>query len=66
MVFLAFKTFDLVPKLELTTFDLVPKYLALDQHIIKTFDLVKTLKTFDLVPKINLKTFDLPKRSSEI
>jgi hypothetical protein len=44
MVFLTFKTFDLVPKLVLTTFDLVPKYLALDQHIIKTFDLVKTLK----------------------
>jgi hypothetical protein len=28
---LAFKTFDLVPKLVLTTFDLVPKYLALDR-----------------------------------
>ncbi len=31
MVFLAFKTFDLVPKSVLTTFDLVPKYLALDR-----------------------------------
>ena len=31
MVFLAFKTFDLVPKLGLTTFDLLPKILAVDQ-----------------------------------
>jgi hypothetical protein len=30
MVFLAFKTFDLVPKLVLTTFDLVQKILAVD------------------------------------
>ncbi len=30
MVFLAFKTFDLLPKLVLTNFNLVPKYLALD------------------------------------
>jgi hypothetical protein len=30
MVFLAFKTFDLVPKSVHTSFDLVPKYLAID------------------------------------
>ncbi len=44
MVFLAFKTFNLVPKF-MKTFDLVPKF-------IKTFDLVpKFIKTFDLLPK---------------
>ena len=46
MVFLAQKTFDLVPKF-IKTFDLVPKF-------IKTFDLVKN-DTFNLV-KFNLPT----------
>ncbi len=37
MVFLAFKTFNLVPQSVPTTFDLVPKYLVLDQMIIRDF-----------------------------
>ncbi len=62
MVFLALKTFNLVPKF-IKTFDLVPK-------IIKTFNLVpkkfwsssKINKTFDLVKKetFDLVKFDLP------
>ena len=50
MVFLALKTFDLVPKKNVQIFSL--------DRIIN--------KTFDLVPKIYYKTFDLVRRSREI
>jgi hypothetical protein len=66
VVFLAFKTFDLVPKSVLRTFNLVPKYLALDRMHYSNFQSSEkspkiqssVIKTFDLVKKDN---FDLVK-----
>ena len=50
MVFLALKTFDLVPKVVGTYFDTRSKVLIM---------VFLAFKTFDLVPKLGLTTLDL-------